>query len=78
MTGVVRQKSVTTYRSSAADALEPPQIKIGDRVRWNNYTGRVLSVNGESALVEERDNVAFGRAVKWRLVLSSLTRVGSC
>ena len=52
-------------------------IAVGDRVWWNGcYEGRVLWVNGRSAVVFERNNLAFGgRTVKWRLLLTALTRM---
>jgi hypothetical protein len=37
---------------------------------------RVLAVQGDTAIVEEPNNLAFGRPVEWRLALASLTRVG--
>jgi hypothetical protein len=58
-------------------ALEPRPITAGDRVRWNGrYTGRVLAINGDDALVEEPNNKAFGRPVEWQLLLAALTRCG--
>jgi len=51
------------------------RIGPGDRVSWNGYEGRVLAVNGETAVVVERHNFALGRTVKWRLALDSLVRI---
>jgi hypothetical protein len=49
------------------------QIRVGDRVRWNDrYTGTVSSVNGVSAVVVERWNEALGHKVTWRLDLRAL------
>jgi hypothetical protein len=43
---------------------------------WNGrYKGLVREVNGATAVILERDNKLFGRAVKWRLNLDVLTRV---
>jgi hypothetical protein len=58
--------------------MQPAAIGVGDRVRWNGYRGRVLAVAGDTALVEEPNNLAFGRPVRWQLLLSSLTRMDPC
>jgi hypothetical protein len=50
-------------------------IAVGDLVRWNQYRGEVLSVNGETAVIFERNNLALGHSVKWRMRLDALTKI---
>ncbi len=70
----MRNSAGTVNRASEAPARAT--IRVGDRVRWNDrYSGKVASVNGSSAVIIERDNRAFGRPIRWRLVLSALTVV---
>jgi hypothetical protein len=52
------------------------KIGVGDWVVWNGrYKGLVREVNGATAVILERHNELFGRAIKWRLNLCSLTRI---
>jgi hypothetical protein len=61
--------------SAIVHRIHAERIAVGDRVRWNQYRGEVLSVNGESAVVLERDNIAIGGNVKWRMRLDALTKI---
>lgn len=56
-------------------AMPSTRIAVGDRVRFNDSVGRVLSVNGVTAVVVERNNRAFRKTVKWRLSLDALVRI---
>jgi hypothetical protein len=55
--------------------MRPALIAVGDFVRWNRYEGRVETVNGDTAVIFERDNVALGHGVRWRIRLDALTRI---
>jgi hypothetical protein len=59
----------------APKVIAPGDIAVGDRVRWNGYSGRVLTVDDNTAVVVEPGNLAFGRAVKWTLKIDALTRM---
>jgi hypothetical protein len=61
--------------SSAVHRIHAERIVVGDRVRWNQYRGEVLSVNYESAVILERDNIALGGNVKWRIDLAALKKI---
>jgi len=58
----------------AGRPADPHSIAPGDRVRWNDYVGRVETVNGETAVVVESNNRAFGRTIRWRIRLDALVR----
>jgi hypothetical protein len=61
--------------SSAVHRIHAERIAVGDRVRWNQYRGEVLSVNGETAVIFERNNLALGHSVKWRMRLDALKKI---
>jgi hypothetical protein len=82
---VQRTEGVSRIRVAAEHSIEPKSheshasaprpIAPGDLVAWNGYRGRVRAVNGETAVVIERDNRLFGRTVTWHLRLNALTGV---
>jgi len=82
---VVRRKGLCRCRpiphsapTSPTTYQDPPDATIapGDLVRWNGrYEGCVTSLNGETAVVIEKNNLALGRTVTWRLALAALVRI---
>jgi hypothetical protein len=75
--GFVRVWGISLQDISQAHNLNPPsQGGIGLPILCYGGMGRVLAVDGDTALVEEPNNLAFGHSVRWCLLLSSLTRVG--
>lgn len=52
----------------------PVPIAVGDEVRFGHYRGRVVSLSDGTAVVHEKNNIALGHSVKWRIRLAALTK----
>ncbi len=68
----VLNKAHTKKQQIKVEKLEEPlNLKVGDRVKYNNTRGFILSIKGKKAMVETNDGM------KMQLPLSSLKRSGN-